>query len=62
LFPTASRRAQSGWRRHRSVLCASLVVPLRQHGGDTYANGQQFSVSAAQAKELLKTGKVSKVA
>jgi hypothetical protein len=39
-----------------------LVVPLRQHGGDTYANGQQFSVSAAQAKELLKTGKVSKVA
>jgi hypothetical protein len=38
-----------------------VIVDAVQHGGDTYANGQQFEVSAALAKELLKTGKVSKV-
>jgi hypothetical protein len=38
-----------------------VITDAVQHGGDTYANGQQFAVSAAQAKELLKTGKVSKV-
>jgi hypothetical protein len=39
-----------------------VISDAVQHGGDTYANGQQFAVSAAHAKELLKTGKVSKVA
>jgi hypothetical protein len=38
-----------------------VITDAVQHGGSTYANGEQFSVSTAQAKALLKTGKVVKV-
>ena len=37
-----------------------VITDAVQHDGNTYANGQQFQVSEAQAKELLKTGKVIK--
>jgi hypothetical protein len=38
-----------------------VVTDAVQHDGHTYANGQQFAVSEAVAKELLKTDKVIKV-
>jgi hypothetical protein len=35
-----------------------VIVDAVQHDGDTFANGQQFEVSAAKAKELLAAGTV----
>lgn len=37
-----------------------VIVDAVQHDGNTYANGQQFTVSESKAKELLKTGGVIK--
>lgn len=37
-----------------------MIGDAVQHDGNTYANGQQFTVTEAKAKELLKTGKVIK--
>ena len=38
-----------------------VIVDAVQHDGNTYPNGAVFAVSEAKAKELLRTGKVSKV-
>ena len=39
-----------------------VVTDAVQHGGETYPNGAQFTVSEAKAKELLKAGTVIKAA
>jgi hypothetical protein len=33
-----------------------VVTDAVQHDGSTYANGEQFTVTEAKAKELLKAG------
>lgn len=38
-----------------------VVVDAVQHDGNTYGNGQQFTVTEPKAKELLKAGGVIKV-
>jgi len=37
-----------------------VVTDAVQHGGSTYANGQQFEVTEKDAKDLLKAGGVVK--
>jgi hypothetical protein len=37
-----------------------VVTDAAQHGGHTYPNGAVFTVSEAEAKELLKSGAVVK--
>jgi hypothetical protein len=40
---------------------AQVITDAVQHDGATYANGQQFTVTEAKAKELLATDTVIKV-
>jgi hypothetical protein len=44
----------------KKKITLQVITDALQHGGNTYANGQQFEVTEAQAKELLKTGQVVK--
>ena len=52
----ARKKSADGRRKVKLQVIADAV----QADGNTYPNGAQFSVTAAQAKELLAEGKVVK--
>ncbi len=58
------RRADLSSRPGDAVMAKKVtlqvIVDAVQHDGNTYANGQQFEVTEAKAKELLKSDKVVK--